>query len=300
MLRRAPTFLASSRPCRCSSIASSYRSRVPRTFPMLLYARSAAAGRSFSSASARPCRVSASDCSEATALQGVQAARDQGLRQHLRQPERLGDLERTLRVVLGAVHVASEEAGARDLGGERGEGLVGLLALEHRERRLHPCQALVEAARSPLGLAEAGRDPGGAATVPLGLEELDRLGVEALRSLALAGEPGHLAGALVQAGTDERVGRELGRLLEVPLAPPPPRRARRHALRRARASPVRGRSAPRRRRRSGPRGTRRRSGTQRPRRSRARLRPTSARGAGPLPGGAPCGRRARACRTRRA
>ena len=101
--------------------------------------------------------------------------RRQRLREHLRERERFGDVQRRLDPLRCQLVLAGEEHEPAELGGERGEIVVRLLEGEELERAVHDLQPLLEPATVPHDL----REPGGHARGRVGrarpLEECDRL-----------------------------------------------------------------------------------------------------------------------------
>ena len=134
-----------------------------------------------------------------------QALRVQRLREDLRQPERLGDLDRGVDPLRGELDLALEEVQAAELGGERREVLVGLVAGEHVERALHPLERLLELPGPPLDLAEPRRDPRGRMRRSLRLVQLERALEVRRAASARPACPRGRAGPLAQRRLDERI-----------------------------------------------------------------------------------------------
>jgi hypothetical protein len=143
--------------------------------------------------------------------------RIQRLREHLRQRDGLGQLERLLDPLRRPLGLAHEEEQPAELGGERRQVLVRRVLLEHDERPLHALDGLVDVALGPGDLAQAGGEPGGGMRLPLCLEKRDRTFELARGGVAAPSEPRHLPGAFEELGLLERAVGELGRLLEIAL-----------------------------------------------------------------------------------
>jgi hypothetical protein len=135
--------------------------------------------------------------------------RRQRLGEHLRERERLGDVQCRLDPLGRQVVLAGEEHEPAELGGERGEIVVRLLEREELERAVHDLQPLLEPAAVPHDL----REPGGHACSRVGrsraLEERDRLLVMRGCLVRARAGTGHQARVLVQVRLLEGVVRQL-------------------------------------------------------------------------------------------
>ena len=147
-----------------------------------------------------------------------QGLRVEAVREHLRQLQRLRDLERKLVACHRVVGAAGEEQRTGERDRQLGEIGVALVGGEHVEGGLHVHDRLRDVA-----LLRPGEQPqtrpnaGSRVRQPDALEPLDRR-LEMRTGLGRATPKGrHLACALVEFGRAQRAVSELERLLEVPL-----------------------------------------------------------------------------------
>ena len=127
---------------------------------------------------------------EATARACDQALGVQRIRENVGEPERFGNLDRRVDPLGGEVDLALEEVKPAELGGERCQVGVELVAGENRERLLHPLDRFFEPAQPPLDHAEARRRPRRRMRQPLSLVELERPLEVRLRLLGPSARPG--------------------------------------------------------------------------------------------------------------
>ena len=155
---------------------------------------------------------------EPVALRIQERLAGQRLCEHLRQPERLGQLQGHLEPRGGEVVLLVEDEKAAELRGGVGDVPVRLLAGKRAERGLEPRDRLRRMAVAEVDLGEVRRDPGGRAYEPLGLEDGERLLEERSGLESPPPSPGHAAGVLVQFGFRHPIVLQPRRLGEVALS----------------------------------------------------------------------------------
>ena len=153
----------------------------------------------------------------ATAPACDQSLRVERLREDLREPEELRDLDRGLDPAFGDLHVPTEEMQPSELRGKRRQILVGLIARQDLEGSVHALERLLELPAAPIDDPEPGGNARRRVGQTLGLKQLERTLQVTLRALAMAGERCCGAGAFEQHRLDRRVFTQLRSTLEVVL-----------------------------------------------------------------------------------
>ena len=128
----------------------------------------------------------------------------QRLSEDLGQAERLGELEGALQMWRGEVELAVEDEEAAELGRNRGDILVRILALELRERGIEPRDGLRRVPFPKVDLGEHRRDACRVLAESLGLEGGMRFVQENTRALGTRAEPRHSTCLLQVSGSPHR------------------------------------------------------------------------------------------------
>src|SRR5207302_7406154 len=93
--------------------------------------------------------------------------------ERLREPIRLGDVERELGARGGPLEIAAEPVDARELRGKLREVFVRLVGRDHVECALEPRERLLAVTGERLELTQSDRDPGGGMRVAGRLVDLE-------------------------------------------------------------------------------------------------------------------------------
>ena len=154
---------------------------------------------------------------DATLVQADHRFRVECLGDHLWQGQRLGDVECGLQAAQGDVHVSLEKMEFAQGCRQSRQIFVGLVLRQHRERLLHPVDALGQAALFEVDVAQPGREAGSSPPIPARLERLRRRVVVGFRSAQVADQVCSLTCSFEEPRPGERILFETCGLLEVPL-----------------------------------------------------------------------------------
>ena len=138
-------------------------------------------------------------------------------REHIRQLERLRNVERVFHSLLRQVDVADEAVGLTEPDEKQGEVGVRLVVGDDRVRPLHPLDRLLHPAGPRFDQGQPARDPCRRMRVADRLVEGDRALEQRPGLIARLAARRHLSGTAEGCCMLRRVGGQLARLLEVPL-----------------------------------------------------------------------------------